>query len=103
MPDSYSSQPGVILPIGSSDKDYLLSGLCILGAMSFKLPFLDCHLTLANIIVTNIPSFKAQQYTAMADLGSQEVITPMPVNKGAWSSWGPLHSAAGAGGLHHNM
>lgn len=78
MPDSYSGQPGVILPIGSSDKDYLLSGLCILGAMSFKLPFLDCHLTLANIIVTNIPSFKAQQYAAMADLSPRMVQAGLP-------------------------
>lgn len=36
MPNSYSSQLGVILAKESSDKDYLLSGLCILGAMSFR-------------------------------------------------------------------
>lgn len=58
MSDSYSRQLGVILAIGSSDKDYLLSGLCVLGAKSFKPPLSDCHLTLANIIVINISSFK---------------------------------------------
>lgn len=57
-PDSYSGQLGVILAIDSSDKDCLLSGLYILGAMSFRPPLSGCHLTLANIITINISSFK---------------------------------------------
>lgn len=108
-PDSYSGQLGVILAIDSSDKGCLLSGLYILGAMSFRPPLSDCHLTLANIIIINISSFKPQQYAALAELSPCVVQAGLPggyiprAYKGAWCfSWGPLPSAAAAGGLHHN-
>lgn len=77
-PDSYSGQLGVILAIDSSDKDRLLSGLCILGAMSFKPPLSDYHLTLANIIIINVSSFKPQQYAALAGLSPCVVQAGLP-------------------------
>lgn len=88
-PDSYSGQLGVILAIDSSDKDCLLSGLYILGAMSFRPPFSDCHLWQISSQSTyhhsNPGGYIPRAY------------------KGAWCfSWGPLPSAAVAGGLHHN-
>lgn len=113
MPDSYSSQLGVILAIESSDKDYLLSGVCILGAMSFKPPLSDRQLTSANIIILNISSLKPQQCVALAELSPCMVQAGVPgadiiesyhrvPSACGQRCWGPLPSSAGAGGLHHN-
>lgn len=115
MPDSYSSQLGVILAIESSDKDYLLSGVCILRAMSFKPPLSDRHLTSANIIIiiNNISSLKPQQCAALAELSPCMVQAGVPgadiiesyqrvPSACGQRCQGPLPGTAGAGGLHHN-